>query len=194
MKNLFSKAGIAVCGAVLATGVALAGCGAAAPAVQSRSDGAIYLMNGDTGIQYDPASALEWNVSTSAVLSSVPVPTLPTDFEPLRLPPPGQDAVDWVSFISAVGSERDRSAWKSWGDTVPLDGKGPLLPTVFPGYLGNGEPKAVQTSGGTFSMGVAYLSSGDLRVVSAYFTTIQVTAGSGTWTFITPKPTTEATK
>jgi len=104
----------------------------------------------------------------------------------MALPAPTNGAVDVIAFLAPKGSERTTSKWKLWGDASPLDGKGALLPAVWPGYLGNGDSKAVKNAGGTYSMGVAYLKDNDKTVVSAYYTTITIDAGKGTWKFATP--------
>ncbi|HEY3408616.1 MAG TPA: Ig-like domain repeat protein, partial [Propionicimonas sp.] len=43
-------------------------------------------------------------------------------------------------------------------------------------------------AGGTYSMGIAYMTNNDLTVVKAYYTTINVDAGTGTWKFATYVP------
>ena len=105
----------------------------------------------------------------------------------MALPAPTNGAENVVAFVAPKGSERNKSAWKLWGDANPLGGKGAMLPAVWPGNLSNGDSKAVKNVGGTYSMGVAYLKDGDKTVVAAYYTTITIDAGKGTWKFVTPK-------
>lgn len=171
--------------AALFAAVSLSGC-AAAPTWDSSSDAPVYLMNNTTTLQFAAGSTVDWNTNQGVVLASAPILTVPTDWDPLALPAPTNGALDYVAFLAPKGSERNKTAWKLWGHAYPLNGKGALLPSVWPGYLGNGDSKAVKNAGGTYSMGVAYLKDNDETVVSAYYTTITVDAGKGTWKFTTP--------
>jgi hypothetical protein len=166
--------------------LAVSGCATAAPAWDPASDAPVYLVNNTSAVQFADGSTVDWNTDQGVVLSAVPVPTVPTEFGPLTFPAPKNGAVDAMQFLAPKGSERKRAAWKAWGNPVALEGKGVLLPAVWPGYLGNGDTKAVKNAGGTYSMGVAYLKDSDQTVVSAFYTTITVDAGKGTWTFTTP--------
>jgi hypothetical protein len=141
-------------------------------------------MNGDTAERYVPGTQLDWGVASGVILTSVPV-TAGTAEEQMRFPAPTGGALTTIAFISPLGSERTKSAWMAYGDSATLDGVGVLLPSVWPEYLGNGTPNAVKAAGGNWSMGVAYLKNNDLTVVSAYYTTINVDAGVGTWKFAT---------
>lgn len=161
--------------------VTMTGCAGSSP-----SDAPVYLVNNTSAVQFESGSTVDWNTDLGVVLSATPVPVVPTDMGPLTFPAPTNGALTYKAFLSPKGSERKVSEWKTWGDSVVLDGKGALLPAVWPGYLGNGNSLAVRNAGGTYSMGIAYLKDNDTTVVNAYFTTITVTAGKGTWTFVTP--------
>lgn len=150
------------------------------------SDAAVYLVNNTSAVQFAPGSSVDWNTDQGVVLSAAPVPAVPTDMGPLTFPAPTNGAMTYKAFLAPAGSERKVAEWKTWGEPVALDGKGALLPAVWPGYLTNGNSLAVKNAGGTYSMGIAYLKDNDTTVVSAYFTTITITAAKGTWTFVTP--------
>ena len=111
-------------------------------------------------------------------------PTAPTDFGAMRLPFVTGSLTE-TPFISAPGSERTPAEWKAWSDTIPLNGQGSLLRNVTLSGFYNGSPADIKSLGGTYSLGVAY-SDSPTHVTAAFFTTIKVTAGSGTWKFATP--------
>ncbi len=184
MHTTVRRLALGVCTALFAA-MSLSACTAAKPQDQV-SDGPVYLVNNTTVVQFADGSMVDWNTDQGVVLSAVPVPTVPTDFEPLAFPAPTNGALDAIPFITPKGSERNKAAWKLWGDSSPLNGKGALLPSVCPGCLINGNPTPVKDAGGTYSMGVAYLKDNDQTVVSAFYTTITIEAGSGSWTFATP--------
>jgi hypothetical protein len=185
-KNAIRLAAAAGIAGLFATMAPLSAFAATKPTWDTTSDGPVYLMNNTTAAQFGDNDQLDWNQSSGVVLTAAPVPTDLSDLGPLTFPAPTGGALDYMAFVAPVGSERTKSAWKQWGDSVQLNGAGALLPAVWPGYLGNGTPAAVKAAGGTYSMGIAYLKNNDLTVVSAYYTTINVDAGAGTWKFATP--------
>lgn len=156
------------------------------PTWAGTSDAKVYLVNNTTITQIDAGTELPWNFTSGVILSSTPVPVAPTDdYEPLRLPAPTGGATTAIPFIAPVGSEKNKSAWTAWGTTANLGGLGALMPAVQPNKLTIGANAAtVKANGGTYSMGLAYLSGN--TVTSAYFTTINVDANVGTWKFATP--------
>jgi hypothetical protein len=184
-KSVLRVAAAAAVAGLFATMAPLSAFAAATPAYDSTTDAPIYLMNNDTAAAFTPGTQMGWTPASPVVLSSAPIPADLTDVSALAFPSPPAGVVNFVPFISLPGSERTKSAWKSWGNPFPLGGSGVLLPAVYPSNLGNGAPAAVKAAGGTYSMGIAYMSTGDLNVVKAYYTTINVDAG-GTWTFSTP--------
>jgi hypothetical protein len=148
----------------------------------------VYLVNNTTAVDFPDGTTVDWNTDQGVVLCSFPLlGAPPADENQMALPTPTNGAADFVPFLAQKGSERNKSAWKLWGDTTPLGGKGALLPAVWPGNFTNGDAKAVKNAGGTYSMGVAYLKDNDQTVVAAYYTTITIDAGKGTWKFETPK-------
>ena len=153
----------------------------------ASSDAKVYLVNNTTAVDFPDGATVDWNTDQGVVLCSFPlVGPPPDDQTKMALPAPTNGAVDAIAFLAPKGSERTKSTWKLWGDPSTLDGKGALLPAVWPGYLNNGDAKAVKNAGGTYSMGVAYLKGDDETVVSAYYTTITIDAGKGTWKFASP--------
>jgi len=192
MRATLRRLSVGILATVLAT-TALSACAASGPpSWDNTSDGPIYLVDNTTAAKVPTGSKLEWNDSNGIVLSASPIPSDISTIKP-DFPAPTRGASDYVSFIAPVGSERTKTAWKTWDDPVALGGKGASLPSVWPGYLANGNPVALKSAGGKYSMGIAYMKDNDSTVVSAFYTTIAVDAGSGTWTFATP-PTSAATK
>lgn len=163
----------------------IASAGAAVPAYAATvpstfpadSSGPVYLVDALDNNQYAANSQLDWDTPAGVNLSS-------TAGAVTRLPYV-TDAATSTPFISAVGAERTPASWKAFGDAVNLNGKGVLLPNVTPSSLLNGSTAGIVSAGGTYSLGVAYLS-GPSTVVAAYYTTINVDAGTGTWAFATP--------
>src|ERR1035437_1154007 len=149
--------------------VSLSGC-AAAPTWDAASDAKVYLVNNTTALDFADGATVDWNTDQGVVLCSFPLGSAPPyDQTKMALPAPTNGALDFIAFLAPKGSERNKTAWKLWGDTTALDGKGALLPAVWPGYLSNGDSKAVKNAGGTYSMGVAYLKDNDQTVGSAFY-------------------------
>jgi hypothetical protein len=178
---------VAVIAAVLATMV-LSAC-AAAPS----SDGPVYVLDDTSATQAPTGTKMEWNDMDGILLMAAPAPADLSNLTPVTLPAPTAGANDCIAFLAPSGSERSKTWWKAWDDPVALEGKGVLLPAVWRGYLAKGNPRAVQAFGGTFNMCVAYMTDNVQTMVKAFFTTITVEAGTGTWMFATP-PTAAATK
>jgi len=195
MKTLTLRAAAAaVVAGLFATLAPLSAYAATTPTFDPTTDGPVYLMDGTSATQIAEGTQLEWNYSNTIVLMNAPAPADLSDLTSITFPAPAAGVNDYIAFMAPKGSERTKSAWKSWGTSFPLGGFGALLPSVFPSYLGNGEPAAVKAAGGTYSMGIAYMTNNDLTVAKAYYTTINVDAGVGTWTFVNPVvPTTVAT-
>jgi hypothetical protein len=172
----------------VAIATALSACSVAPTACAGATDAPIYLMDNTTARQIDPGTRLDWNTSDGIVLAAHAVPADLGDLSWASFAPvAGASSV--VAFLSAPGSERTPGAWKQWGDATSID-TGVLLPAVWPGYLGKGAPAVVKASGGTFSMGIAFLDGtvvASAHVIAAHFTTITIdTDGSGAWTFANP--------
>ncbi|MBN9105139.1 MAG: Ig-like domain repeat protein [Propionibacteriaceae bacterium] len=162
------------------------------PTFPSTSDAPIYLVDGNDNIQYAAGTELPWNPPLNAHISAVPALDYLGSDEPYRLPYVA-GAEQFITFISDPGHERARADWKAYGVLWSLNGKGALLPNVNPTYQYNGLPgqAALKTTGGTYSLGVAYVKDTGQTVVAAYFTAINVDPTVGTWKFATPVPATD---
>ncbi len=184
--RLAAAAGIA--GLVASMAPISAAFAASTPTYDTTTDAPIYLVDGTAYTDIAAGTQLDWNTAAGVVLSATPVPADLGDYSWATLPAPTGATSQYIAFVAPVGSERTPSAWKQWGDFSAI-GSGASLPSVWPGYLGNGTPAAVKSAGGTYSMGVAYTDSAvvaSTHVVKAYYTTINVDAGTGTWTFAAP--------
>jgi hypothetical protein len=183
-KSVFRVAAVGAVAALLATMSPMMAHAATTPAYDATTDGPIYMMDGTTATAIPVGTQLDWNYGNTVVLSSIPVPATLTDVSTLAFPALPAGSTDYITFIAPQGSERTKSAWKAWSFSSPVAASTPvLLPSAFPGYLGYGAPAAVKAAGGTYSMGIAYMSNNDLTVTKAFYTTINVDAGTGTWTF-----------
>ena len=174
--------------ALLATVAPLSASAATQPVWDTTTDASVYLVDNTTAVEIPSRTQLDWNTADGVVLTANPVPYDLSDFSWAVFPAPTGTTSGYIGFLSSVGSERTPSAWKQWGDFAPIRG-GALLPSIWPGYLGNGQPAAVKAAGGTYSMGIAYTDSAvvaSTQVVKAYYTTINVDPGTGTWTFAYP--------
>jgi hypothetical protein len=164
---------------------------ASTPVYDTTTDARIYLVDGTAYTQLSAGTQLDWNTAAGVVLSAAPVPADLGDYSWAAFPAPAGTAVKYTGFISPVGSERTPSAWKQYGTFSSIPATGASLPSVWPGYLGNGTPAAVKAAGGLYSMGIAYTDSAivaSTHVVKAYYTTINVDPSTGTWTFAEPAP------
>lgn len=193
MNAPFRRLGVGALAALIATaGFAIPAQAATEPTTfPSTSDAPVFLATASNNVQYAKGTQLDWDAALQVVLSSIPMPTAPgSNTAAMRLPFVTGSLTE-TPFISAAGSERTPSAWKAWSDPVNLNGKGALLPNITPSGLGYGAPASVQSAGGTYSLGVAYQNA--TGVTAAYFTTINVDSGVGTWKFATPKTLTATT-
>ncbi|PKQ32282.1 MAG: hypothetical protein CVT62_04480 [Actinobacteria bacterium HGW-Actinobacteria-2] len=164
------------------------------PSFPAGSAGDVYLVNGKTNQVYAAGSELAWDETQGVFLSATSVASTPADsaaYEALRLPAPTDGATTATTFLAAPGHEATVADWKAYSDPVPLNSKGVLLPQVTPSYQAYGAgladglgALAVKATGGTYSLGVAYLKGS--TVVKTYYTTIAVTSGSGAFKFATP--------
>ena len=194
-KHAVRVAAVGAITALVATLAPAAAFAATTPSYDSTTDAPIYLISGADASPLTPGTQYDFNFADTALVSSVPVPDV-ENIDATRTPPASGGALTWIAFIAAQGQERTKSNWKAWGDSSAIPAQGVLLGQVTPGYLGNGPNAAsVKANGGTYSLGIAYLKNNDLTVVSAYYTTINVDAGTGTWTFVNmpPAPTDVAT-
>ena len=146
----------------------------------ASSNGVVYLVDALDNNPYAAGTQLAWDADGLGV-----VLTSTAGAGVTRLPF-ATGATTSIPFISAPGDERIITSWKAFGDPVALNGKGVFGPNVTPaGFLNTYSTNDVVAKGGTYSLGVAYTNS-PTNVVAAYYTTINVDAGAGTWKFATP--------
>lgn len=183
---------VAAVGAVVAlfgTMSPLAAFAATTPPYDTTTDAPIYLMDNSDATGIASGTQLDWNYGNGIVLTANPVPADLGDLSWATFAPVA-GSTNYIGFLSAPGSERTPTAWKQYSQ-FGSSTSGVVLPSVWPSYLGNGAPAAVKAAGGTYSMGIAFTDSpvlGSTHVVKAYYTTINVDAGTGTWKFATPPP------
>jgi hypothetical protein len=168
---------------VLSSGT-LTGCASTPP---SCTDAPTFLVDNTTATTIPVGTRRPWDDRNGVVVSAQPVPANTGDSSwAIFAPAPG--ASSYVTFLAPAGSERAPNTWRLWNDPVPIDA-GALLPAAWPGNFSHGSQAPVKATGGTYSMGVAYLDRPGLesaKVVKVYITTIQVTPGTGDWTFSDP--------
>lgn len=172
-------------GLITATAItvgSIAGCASGSAA--TCTDAPIFLVDNTTFVTIPAGSAHPWDERNGVVLSATSVPTDLGDYSWATFAPRA-GATSFATFLATPGSERTPKAWRLWNQPAPID-NGVLLPAVWPGYFSEGAPAPVKAAGGTYAMGIAYLDGPGLEsatVVATYVTTIQVTAGTGEWTF-----------
>jgi hypothetical protein len=185
-KSLVRVASIGAVAALFATMSPFAQA-ATTPTYDATTDAPIYLMDGGSALNISDGTQMDWNPGNGAILTAVKADASSTEAQ-FRLPAPTGASTTYIPFMTTPGAERTPSTWKAWGDPIALSGIGALEPAVWPGNFSAGTPAAIKASGGTFSMGVAYTDSAivaSTHVIKAYYVTINVDAGTGTWTFVT---------
>jgi hypothetical protein len=99
------------------------------------------------------------------------------------------DATGVMTFIAPRGSERNINSWISFSEGALEEGTtNNWLPVATPREQILGNPDGPLSTGGDFSVGVAFVKNYGLNLASTgmYFTYISVTAGTGAYTFETP--------
>lgn len=99
------------------------------------------------------------------------------------------DATGVMTFISPRGSERNISSWISFSEgALDAGSTNNWLPVATPREQILGNPDGPLSTGGDFSVGVAFVKNSGLDLASTgmYFTYISVTAGTGAYTFESP--------
>jgi len=184
-KSILRSAALAAVGGLLVAAVApLSAFAATAPAYDTTTDAPVHLLLGSDLSNMTSGTQIDWNTLDGVNLSPNASPADLGDYSWGSFAPVS-GATSWIGFLSLPGQERTPMSWKQWGDFVGI-GTGVLIPTVYPGYLGNGAPAATKAAGGTYSMGIAYTdgtAQASAHVIKAYYTTINVDPGTGTWTF-----------
>ena len=145
------------------------------------SNGPVYLISGDTGVQIPAGSTNTWE---SAVIGSPSATDLNAMFTGTS------DATDVRVFIAPRGSERTPSAWSA-SSATGFNGstKNVLQPSLTLASFLLGNPQGVKSSGGNFSLGLAFTKNNNLTIADAgvFYTYITVAPG-GAWTFDTYVP------
>jgi hypothetical protein len=159
------------------------------PLFPNTSDAPVYVIGGGSEISIPAGTQLDWAYGDEGVLSSKPQSGAPADHDEVRLPAPSAKSDELVTFISAPGDERTPSKWKAYADRISFDAqrRGALYPTITPYSFTYGAIATVKSLGGTYSAGVAYTHTNGLYVDNAYYTALNIDAGTGGWTFATPK-------
>jgi hypothetical protein len=146
--------------------------GSASAAVQTNgSDGGVYIYDVDTALAADNTSFLWTSAAygSSSRTDAGAVITCPSDSTGVR------------TFVSAVGSERVLASHKAYAASAFVSGtKGVAYANIKLSSLTNGAGAGVKADGGSYSLGVACLK--DAAVNAAFYRTISVTAGTGSWT------------
>ena len=167
--------------AIIAAGVVTAGliagvAGVASAAVQTNgSDAPLYVYDTNVALVTNAATVFGWADDAFGASSA-------TDYlAPLQCDP---SSTSVRTFIATVGNERTVSAWSASTNSAFSDGTNHqvLLPTLTPNSFTAGNFAAVKANGGTYNLGVACLNNGGLTVVGAFFRTVTITAGTGSYT------------
>lgn len=163
----------------------------ATAAVQGNgSDGPLYVYNGNDGTALDSVGyTYGWNDSIIASGDAVNPES--------ELACPAESTLAYT-FVTAVGTERTGTdGWGAYSDNALTATGGVNIANISPIQQINGTPGqvALKAAGGTYSMGVACTIDNGVNVVGAYYRTINVTAGTGSYTIernsggtITPPP------
>jgi hypothetical protein len=147
------------------------------------SDAPVYLYDAGSAELFDETDVHEFEYDVIGAPSA-------TDIEARFVC--GADAQTTRTFISPVGSERDKSTWIAYASS-PFH---PEHPREFMMYAmtlsGNteGAPLSVKTKGGTYSAGIACLKDNDINFASSglWFSTIDVTPVTGVRSTRTAQP------
>jgi len=142
----------------------------------------VYLMNSNDGSVYPAGTVLDF---AAGVVSS---PT--TDFNDKFVG--SADATSVMTFISPRGQERTPANWTASAVNSFFENtKTSWLPDLGLNKQIQGRPGNVLANGGQYSVGVAFMKNNGLTVAEAgvSYTYIDVTAGTGRYTFSTPTTT-----
>ncbi|RFA08295.1 hypothetical protein B7R54_02940 [Subtercola boreus] len=160
-----------------ALAIALVGAGALpASAATPVSDGAYYLYDSGTETRFPAGHVALWDDDLVAS---------PSSRDPRAHFTCAADAESVQTFISPVGTERTRASWIAYADSAFFFGtKDVLEPSANLGAQVLGSAGQARARGGDYSVGLACLKFNGVQFASAglWFTTVHVTAGSGSWT------------
>ncbi|RFA16412.1 hypothetical protein B7R22_02685 [Subtercola boreus] len=167
-------------GALLLSALSLALVGLApvsASAAGTVSDGAYILYDSGTETRFPAGHVALWDDDLVAS---------PNSSDPRAHFTCASDAESVQTFISPVGSERTRASWIGYADSGFFFGsKDVLEPSANLSAQILGSAGQARARGGDYSVGLACLKFNGVQFASAglWFTTVHVTAGSGSWTY-----------
>ncbi|CAN5165802.1 hypothetical protein BH09ACT6_BH09ACT6_25050 [soil metagenome] len=159
----------------------LGGSATAAMATETNgSDGPYYLYDSGTETRFADNHVYAWD---DDLVGS----TDPSNAQALFTCP--ADATSVQSFVSPVGTERNRSTWVAYSDGGFMPGTKTILEpnaSLYSEVLGSAAQ--VKSAGGNYSLGVACLKDNSVNFASAgvWYSNIAVTAGTGAWTYTVP--------
>jgi hypothetical protein len=174
-KKTLRFGGIAVVTGILIAGVASV---ASAATQTNGSDGPLHIYNG-SGNLVSPSTTIKWSMTDSESYASASS----TDATAKLVCP--SDSTAYATFISAQGQERVKANWKAYetagfaGGVKEIEGA-----NITPDQQTNGTPgqASLQSSGGSFSLGVACTKTNGNVVTAAFYRYITVTPGTGDFT------------
>jgi len=148
----------------------------ASAATQSNgSDGALYVYNGNAQLLTDSTKMFLWSENVYGSGDAL------TYDAPIQCPVTADDA---YVFVATTGNERTKAGWSAYGDNAFAVGTTTVkAPNVSPGRaLTAGNFGTVKSTGGTYSLGIACTNNNGNTVVGAFYRTISMTAGTGSYT------------
>jgi len=173
--RITKKTSLITAGAIALALAAGAAAISASAAVQANgSDAPLYVFNADDGTTLDaPGYVYAWNENIFASGDSVNPES--------EFACPVVFGIDAYTFVTDVGTERTGTdGWKaSLDNSVTATGGVNIANITVENQQGSAPVKA---AGGTYSLGIACTIDNGVNVVAAYYRTITVTAGTGTWT------------
>lgn len=186
-----SKKTALISAGTLALALAAGAAVTATAAIQTNgSDGPLYVYNGNDGTAFDAAGQVySWDDSIVASGDALNPES--------ELGCPAQSTLAYT-FVTAVGTERTGTdGWGAFSPNAITATGGVNVANISPIQQLSGVPgqAALKSAGGTYSMGVACTIDNGVNVVAAYYRTITVTAGTGSYTIerngtgdVTPPP------
>lgn len=156
---------------------------AAAPAAQDNgSDGPMYLFDTNIELITDADRVIGWEEELIGSAGT-------SAYDVAQTCPAGTDGAAF--FLSPVGSERNVQAWNAYATAlfnpqpVVAGAKEIMASTLTPNTFINGNARGAQAAGGNYSLGVACTIYNGVKVVGAFYRTIQMTPVTGAFT-VTP--------
>lgn len=170
--------GIAVTAVVVALAGASVTAALAAPPATVGSDAPFYISDGGTGVALTPGATVLFDDD----VAGNPDADNSSFTEAFTIP---AGTANTYAFISPRTSERTKSAWNAYTIAGALTPAVSLYGLVTNSTNTPGSANGVKAAGGNYSLGVAFVNAAG-TVIGASYTYIEVTAGTGSWTFATP--------